>query len=325
MIRNTKEYGGYLPLELSRGQEYYQMEHVIALNKARSAILLAIQDGSFEKVYLPIFMCPSVAEFIQRESDIQIEYYSIDEKFLPPDIILKEKECMFWANYFGIAKKSDIEMLSGRYGSQLIIDNTQAFFHEPFGDSYFVYSCRKFFGVSDGAYLYQKNLRKRELEKSSSSKIDYLLQVYELGTNELYHESLLNEEKIEDETILEMSLLTHRILESVDYASVQKKRTDNFKALHHTLSDYNELEIPLEGINAPMVYPFLASNDLLRGKLIENHVYVPQWWKAVLESNEANLFEKKLSKYLIPLPMDQRYSEQDMEAIAQIVISCLEK
>lgn len=325
MIKNVKEYGGYLPLELSHGQEYYHSEHAVALNKARSAILLAIQDGSFEKVYLPVFMCPSVAEFIQRESDVVIEYYNINERFLPPDIVLNKNECILWANYFGIAKKCEIENLSNKYASQLIIDNTQAFYSEPFGDSYFVYSCRKFFGVSDGAYLYQSNLKKREFEKGPCGNVDYLLQVYERGTNALYSASLQNEEKIEDEQILGMSSLTHRILESIDYADVQRKRTDNFKTMHGFLSDYNELDISLVDINAPMVYPFLFDMDSLRGRLIENHIYIPQWWKYVLTNNKANLFEKKLSHYLIPLPIDQRYSLADIETIAQIVISCLKE
>ena len=81
-----KEYGGYLPLELSGGKEYYEGEHFAALNKARSAILLAILQGRFSKIFLPVFMCPSVAEFLQRESSVEIEYYNIDIDFLPINI-----------------------------------------------------------------------------------------------------------------------------------------------------------------------------------------------------------------------------------------------
>ena len=37
----VKEYGGYLPLELSKGRPYYTGEDVIALNAGRYAITYA--------------------------------------------------------------------------------------------------------------------------------------------------------------------------------------------------------------------------------------------------------------------------------------------
>ena len=40
-----KEYGGYLPLELSKGRPYYTGEDVIALNAGRYAITYAIEDA----------------------------------------------------------------------------------------------------------------------------------------------------------------------------------------------------------------------------------------------------------------------------------------
>ena len=41
-----KEYGGYLPLELSKGRPYYTGDDVIALNAGRYAITYAIEDLS---------------------------------------------------------------------------------------------------------------------------------------------------------------------------------------------------------------------------------------------------------------------------------------
>ena len=48
-----KEYGGYLPLELSKGRPYYTGEDVIALNAGRYAITYAIEDAGWKKIYLP--------------------------------------------------------------------------------------------------------------------------------------------------------------------------------------------------------------------------------------------------------------------------------
>ena len=48
-----KEYGGYLPLELSKGRPYYTGEDVIALNAGRYAITYAIEEAGWKKIYLP--------------------------------------------------------------------------------------------------------------------------------------------------------------------------------------------------------------------------------------------------------------------------------
>ena len=53
----VKEYGGYLPLELSKGRPYYTGEDVIALNAGRYAITYAIEDAGWKKIYLIFGMC----------------------------------------------------------------------------------------------------------------------------------------------------------------------------------------------------------------------------------------------------------------------------
>ena len=52
-----KEYGGYLPLELSKGRPYYIGEDVIALNAGRYAITYAIEEAAGRK---SIFLTGSV-------------------------------------------------------------------------------------------------------------------------------------------------------------------------------------------------------------------------------------------------------------------------
>lgn len=68
-----------------------------------------------------------------------------------------------------------------------------------------------------------------------------------------------------------------------------------------------------------MVYPLLVRNKKLRQYLIGHKVYVSQWWKAVLQDPAGNAFEKKLSEYLLPLPVDQRYTKEDMLDIYHLV------
>ena len=79
-----KEYGGYLPLELSKGRPYYTGEDVIALNAGRYAITYAIEDAGWKKIYLPYWLCDTVKDAIHIcLPDVEIGYYHIDDQLLP--------------------------------------------------------------------------------------------------------------------------------------------------------------------------------------------------------------------------------------------------
>ena len=69
-----------------------------------------------------------------------------------------------------------------------------------------------------------------------------------------------------------------------------------------------------------MVYPLFVDNGaLLKQKLIEKKIYVATYWPNVFEWAELNSFENELAKNLIAIPVDQRYSENDVDAILNIL------
>jgi hypothetical protein len=61
---------------------------------------------------------------------------------------------------------------------------------------------------------------------------------------------------------------------------------------------------------SPMVYPLVIENTSLDEKLRENKVYVGRLWKSVLRELSDSSFETWLSKYMVPLPIDQRYGRK---------------
>lgn len=327
-----KEYGGYLPLELNERSEYFRfgMDSMLRVNCGRSAILCAIADGGYAKVHLPLYTCRSVSEALIKR-DIPFSFYHIDKNFRPVNVSLKNREVLLWTNYFGIGSQTGAESIAAEYRN-VILDNTQAFFAGPVMDVYNVYSCRKFFGVSDGAYLIHNGICRMNLEKDYSAQAaQYLLDSVERGTNGAYQGSLANEKRIEETDILGMSELTQRILRSVDYEMVKQRRKKNFWYLHERLKGMNQLEV-LNGCGTfgggedcadgriPMVYPFLYECEGLREYLISCHIYVPQWWKWVVGSGEADAFELMLSQHLFALPIDQRYGEADMEEMCGLIL-----
>lgn len=208
--------------------------------------------------------------------------------------------------------------------NNIIYDNTQSFFKKPIINKniYNAYSPRKFFGVPDGAYLITSNNNKVYEEYDidvSYERSLFLLKSLELGTNNAYKDNLNNEDNIGLD-IKTMSKLTSSILSSIDYDYVIKKRRDNFQYLHSKLKGINELNLDLND-DVPTKYPLLIKNDKLRETLIKNHIYVPCWWKHCLEEVKQDTLEYKLSKYLLPLPIDQRYEKKDMDEMIKIIIT----
>lgn len=317
-----REYGGYFSLELVKTGQWFQKYEAFTqkLNSGRAAIVHAVRDGGYKRVWLPLYTCHSVADILDCYN-IPYVFYNINEAFYPENVTMKPGDVLVWTNYFGILGDCHVQTVYNQY-KDVIFDNTQAFFAEPVLDAYNVYSCRKFFGVPDGAYLIHKHLNPCALEKDYSSNTSaFLLQSLEYGTNAAYSASMDNEERINQNQVLEMSPLTDAIMNAVDYAASLRKRPENYQALHQILGESNQLpiaaELPPQAI--PMVYPYLCFDPDMRKHLVQNKVYISQWWKWVAESGLCNSFEKTLSQFLLPLPIDQRYDTQDMHHIADII------
>ena len=76
---------------------------------------------------------------------------------------LANDEYLYVVNYYGQLTKRKVLELKHRF-AQIILDNTQAFFQKPLDGIDTIYSCRKFFGVPDGAYLSTNKRLSEELE-----------------------------------------------------------------------------------------------------------------------------------------------------------------
>lgn len=316
-----KEYGGYLPLELPLKSEYFSdvsENDIVRLDCGRSAIWYAINDIKPSKIYVPYFNCKSITDHIDRLG-IRYEFYYVNEDLLPVNIHPRADEAVIWINYYGNAKPYHIDIISKWCKiTNLIIDNCHAFFCPPVEDAYNCYSTRKFFGVSDGAYLIKNNIKKIALDDSTSSENMYFLMAcLEYGTNVLYAKNIDNENRL-GRKVYQMSKLTRRILQSIDYDSIKQQRRDNFIILHSLLKDINEFCVNLDS-TTHMCYPLLIMVDGLRDNLIKQRIYVPTLWRHVPEYFRENKLETKLSQYMLILPIDQRYKSDDMHAIATIV------
>lgn len=313
-----KAIGGYFELELKKGQHYHN--NAIFLNTARNCLEYILSARKYKKIYIPYYTCEAVLQPLQKLK-VDYEFYHIDENLEPISIrALKNEEALMYTNYFGL-KSSCLERLASLYKSQLIIDNAQAFYSNRICGIDTFYSPRKFFGVADGGYLYTDCLLKQEFPiDKSCNRMQHLLVRIEDGPESGFTSFKKTENDLGDKPISLMSVLTSRILENVDYMAAKKRRRENFLFLQKYLWKNNLFNIPLrEEDEVPMVYPYYSTNTDLRRKLIEQKVFVAQYWPNVLEWCKPTDFEYELCQHILPLPIDQRYGMKDMERIVKLI------
>lgn len=309
--------GGYFSLELPLREEYHK--NAIRLNTGRNCLEYILRARGYKKVYVPYYTCKAVMEPINKLG-IQYEFYHIDICFEISDhFSLKKDEALLYTNYFGL-KQRYVEQLAEEFGSRLVVDNTQAFYAKPLEGIDTFYTCRKFFGVADGAYLYtDKRLIETFEQDESYDRMAHLLKRIDLSAEQGFVDFRKVDGGLDNQPIRKMSKLTQRVMQSIDYEAAAKKRRNNYMYLHGVLGENNSIELSLDEENIPMVYPFLTSIKGIREKLIENKIFVARYWSNVLDWTTEKDVEYLLAYQMQPLPIDQRYGEGDMKRIIDII------
>lgn len=312
----TKTMGGYFQLHLSRGMEYYP--DLIRLNTSRNALGYILEVKKYTKIYIPYFTCEVMLEPLVN-LNIPYQFYSIDNQLEPIfDFEIGPTECMLYNNYFGL-KDNAVKQFSSTI-DHIIIDNAQAFFSEPLPKTDTFYSCRKFFGVPDGAYLQLNTDARLSLEKDISvDRFSHLINSIDLGVEHGYADFIENEDGLINNEIRSMSTLTQAILSNIDYEASKNRRIRNFNFLNENLAQFNELEIDFPNGTPAMLFPLLVSKPDVKAKLIAKKIFVPTYWPNIFKWTKDDTLEYKLAKDVIYLPIDQRYGLKDMEYMLDIL------
>lgn len=275
--RIMKEIGGYFQLEEMPGEEYYP--DLYRVNLGRTALLWLLKSRRCRKILLPYFLCGSVVHTCQ-ENQIETEFYHLNEKLevLYPKEQLPEGEYLYLVNYYGQLSDSRISEYKKIYGN-IIVDHTHAFFQKPLKGIDTLYSCRKFWGVSDGAYLStDTSLTENKTVDYSAERMKHILGRYEHNAGTYYKDMLENAAKYDGMELRQMSKLTQNLLKAVDYDRAKKKREENYRILGELLpseSIFNQT-VP-EG---PFAYPYFHADGMkLRRYLAEKKIFVPTYWK----------------------------------------------
>lgn len=319
--RYMREIGGYMEVEHYEGKEYHTK--CISLNTGRNCLRYLLRARKIRKIALPEWLCSAVSDVCEEEK-VEIIKYSTGWDFLPESLSkLDEDFYLYLVNYYGQLPTEFIENTAYSH-SGIILDNAQAFFEKPLPGIDTLYTCRKFFGVADGAYLYTDCIMEKPIEKDKSyQRIGFLAGRYERSANEFYAQYLKNEELIAGRPIQHMSRLTENILKSIDYISIAERRKNNFLLLHQNLKKINQLKLKVP--DGAFAYPlYVPKGGKLRKRLQESRIYVPTLWPNVL--NECARSERawEMTDNILPLPCDQRYSKEDMRYMTECIFKYLE-
>ena len=313
--------GGYFEMELPDYGGFLHDDGVL-LNSGRNALEYVFRSlPDVNHLWIPYYTCDVILEPIKK-LNISYSFYRIDERLEIRDSIeLHAGNFLLYTNYFGI-KDGYVRQLAEKYGARLIVDNAQAWYADPIPGTNTIYSPRKYVGIPDGGVAYcPSGIDIDQFERDNSyERCSHLLKRIDLGPSAGYADFRENSRALSNQPIRRMSRLTERMLRAIDFDLIRQKRLKNFTFLEEQLKVNNLLSLEILSTNTcPMVYPFLTIDGSLKERLIKEKVYIASYWPNVKEWTEECSLEVKLADRLLPLPIDQRYSMEELERIVRLI------
>ena len=194
----------------------------------------------------------------------------------------------------------------------LIVDCAQAYYARPKGRASFS-SPRKFFGIPDGGVACGVDFKPHGNEYPLDDSRDRMVHLHlrKSGEVEKGYVAFKNAEaSLDGAEIMCMSPETRRMLGRIDKAYYANIRVSNFAFLDNEL--HTGFPFHRSSDDVPMVYPYITDNPRLRARLIQEKIYVASYWPGVSHCGD-------LQERILPLPIDQRYGEEDMKRILEVV------
>ena len=313
-----QEIGGFIEFEHFAGSMLH--ENALALNCGRNCLAYLFKARGIKKLKVPCFICDSVLKVCSREG-VKKSFYHIGEDFKPDkELLLDDDEWLYLVNFYGQLDNEELKGYIRKY-KRVIIDQANAYFAEHIPGTDTIYTCRKWFGVADGAFLYTSSVLTEELPIDESyDRMRFLMGRYERSASEFYSEYTANNALFADEPIKRMSKLTANLLHAIDYTAAEKKRRDNFEYLQNKLGTVNNL-VPEASL---FMYPLMLNNGgEIRKLLQKKKIYIPTLWPSVFEITDPEDTEYKMARDILPLPIDQRYGIDEMEYMVKEIKNVL--
>lgn len=312
--------GGFLPLELPNGSAETlapAFAEAIAFRSGRACLRAALEVERPRRLFCPFYVCDSVLD-AARDAEVPVELYSIDEELRPTSLSANADDAVLVVDYFGLGRVVEPDGLRAR----VIFDDTQAFFARRDAHSWSFSSARKWFGVADGAFLRGPRPVPAPVLTERNSWAHLIERRW--GDAAAAYRAYVAAEESFDTRPAGMSAASRGLLVGVDFERVQSKRRRNFARLHAALGQQNALPVSLRPDAVPFIYPFLPRAQVPHAALHAERIFVARYW-AECETRAGAGFgwERSLARGLLPLPIDHRYGDVEMDRVIDVVQSAV--
>lgn len=287
------------------------------LNSGRAAFEYILRSLPYKpkRVWLPQYICHTLLEPLQR-LQLPTARYRVDAQLhplLPPDTC--EQDVLVLVNYFGLTQEV-VAQAAAQAPCPVVVDATTAFYCPPLPHVPTFYSPRKFAGLADGGIAVGVGPQEILLEEDTGSDIRTanLLQHYSTAAVEHAEAALSCPPK-------RMGKLTRELMLRTPWQAAAAQRLRNYDQLHRQLACINRLALPQTPTHAPFCYPLVCGIPGLRDELIDAGIRLPLYWPEVIAETNASDTENQLARTLLPLPLDARYTEQDMQRLLSLILN----
>lgn len=322
---------------------------IVYLSTGRAAIKFIlshiIKKANIKKCWLPSYLCETIIQPF-RELNLDYEFYNVKENLqLDIDYLskrIKKNDLTLTLYYFGFPPNEKIINYFTKLKDDNIIileDSTHYFLSRNIYlnkiGNYSIISLRKWFGIPDGGIaisndcLFDKEIIiKKPFDefvnlrlKFSVLKNFYIKKI--IDKNNSFRKIHNKAEELANSVIdlNMMSNLSKAILDTIDFNTMIYKRRKNYNYLLSCIHNLDKIKIlyPILSDNVcPLGFPVIVEKrDSLRKFLINNNIYCPIHWPLPEDIPKNFSYSYYLSKNILTIPCDQRYSIEDMEIIVR--------
>lgn len=312
--------GGYFELELAPtcGTPFPQAS---AYQSARAAFLALLrQSPHANRVWMPYYICNAMLAPVHAAGK-EICFYNLDNQLtVSTQVALRTGDLLLYVNYFGICTAQCDALLQRFAPAQIVLDCSQAFYTPPYNCYASIYSPRKFFGIPDGGLLVTTApITPPEIQDTGSEGRMWHLIKRLGGTAEAGYQDFKHaEDSLNNMEPRGLSTITQRLLRSVNFEAAKAARNRNFAYLRQHLDKTNTLTLPAD-VDGPHCYPYMPDHPVCKDTLIRNRIFVATYWPDVLARVSPDSFEAQLVNQCLPIPCDQRYSEDTLSRILDLL------
>lgn len=319
--------------------DYLHDYHTVYTDSGRSAIAILSQKIKSGSILLPDYICSSVINCFS--SDYEIEYYKINKDLLIDleDLtgrINNKTKMVYLLSYFGALNQQNVvlelQKQKQKYNFIIIEDTTHSIFSNPnvIGD-YCICSLRKWFPIPDGGVLYSKmefDITSILLEYnpvSSMKAYAMILKTLYLNNgfdyNKTYRKMFYDTEKFlgEKTKAYPISIISKFLLAYQDVDQMVEKRKINYDYLLKGIMELGiEMSCCINAGDCPFCLPIYSpERNKLKKYLIENQIFCAVHWPEAEVKRTGSKEGENISRRILSLPVDQRYTQGDMMRIIE--------